>query len=654
MSYTSTSQSQTIWIFRRETVLLLGIILLAFAIRVYRLGFFPLHGDEAFAVIFTQHRLPDMIYYLKISGPDPHPPLYFLTLHFWQALAGSSEVAVRYPSLTLGILMIPLIYELGKRIFTVQGGLLAAFLAALNPFFVWYSQETRMYMMLATLSLLSVLLCLRALREDRVALWIGYVLATVLAISSHYFGLLILAVENGIFFLVKENWPLWRKWFLGQIAIVLIYTPWALSVASFLLAHSKDWIRPVGLLAMLRQVLVVYSLGVTVPGVLGLVLSLPFVLLFLLGLLTSWWEEWRSGLVLSLYLGLPLLGVFFISLQRPIFHERYLILIVPAYLVTLAKGISAVRSFPIVTSFVKARLSSLTLRLPMAVSLALLVVSSLYSLFNYFYVPQYVKSPPWPALAHLIEETGQEGDVIIYNYPDPSPVYYNDGRLPILLLPTDFPLDVKGTTDSLNQLLADNRRIWLVPHKADNWDADGFVETWLDRHADKVRQEAIDSLRLNLYLTPQTFLGLMQSVEADFGHQVRLLGYRLGGDEMAVDAYSLKMEPGQVLPLTLYWQATASMEVDYTVFTHLLQEGNGLWGQKDNQPVGGSYPTSQWTVGEMVVDKYDILVSSEAPKGKYLLEVGLYDLVTGERLPVLDQEGQVMDDRVILVELEIE
>ena len=127
--------------------------------------------------------------------------------------------------------------------------------------------------------------------------------------------------------------------------------------------------------------------------------------------------------------------------------------------------------------------------------------------------------------------------------------------------------------------------------------------------------------------------------QADFGGQIMLLGYDFDGQ-----GRWLSVEPGQAIPLALYWQALASMDMDYTVFIHLLDEKGRIWGQRDSQPLGGYYPTSFWDVGELIEDKYELTVDSSAPEGNYTLVAGLYFLPTGERLPLLDGEG----DRVTL------
>jgi 4-amino-4-deoxy-L-arabinose transferase-like glycosyltransferase len=139
---------------------------------------------------------------------------------------------------------------------------------------------------------------------------------------------------------------------------------------------------------------------------------------------------------------------------------------------------------------------------------------------------------------------------------------------------------------------------------------------------------------------------IVHPLTAHFGEVVSLLGYDLETDEIA---------PGDVLHLTLYWQAQQEMGVSYTVFVHLLDAQNRIWGQWDSVPDRGQYSTTGWLEGEVVVDEYEIPVDPAAPPGEYLLEVGLYDAAQPgyPRLPVLDEQGQIIADRVLLREVEI-
>jgi hypothetical protein len=105
--------------------------------------------------------------------------------------------------------------------------------------------------------------------------------------------------------------------------------------------------------------------------------------------------------------------------------------------------------------------------------------------------------------------------------------------------------------------------------------------------------------------------------------------------------------------LTLYWRALAGMETSYTVFTHLLDSANQIRGQQDNPPMNGTYPTTLWVPGEVVADPYALQVSADAQPGTHAIEIGLYVVETGQRLPVLDAAGQVTGDRILVSEVKV-
>jgi 4-amino-4-deoxy-L-arabinose transferase-like glycosyltransferase len=129
------------------------------------------------------------------------------------------------------------------------------------------------------------------------------------------------------------------------------------------------------------------------------------------------------------------------------------------------------------------------------------------------------------------------------------------------------------------------------------------------------------------------------------GEAIRFLGYDL--DQQDVSA-------GGSLRLTLYWQALAEMDTSYTVFNHLIDDENRIWGQRDGVPGAGALPTSSWIAGEYVIDAYEVSVQRDAPPGRYVLETGMYDLATMRRLPVLDEGGVVLGDRILLEATPIE
>ncbi len=130
----------------------------------------------------------------------------------------------------------------------------------------------------------------------------------------------------------------------------------------------------------------------------------------------------------------------------------------------------------------------------------------------------------------------------------------------------------------------------------------------------------------------------------NFGNEIDLIGY---------DIDEARARPGDTVDVTLYWRAREEMGQDYTVFTHLIDDGGEIWAQSDDQPVRGDYPTSFWDPGQVVRDQYELILPSDIPPGEYQLELGLYLAPTAERLPVLDDAGHMLDNRVLVGPIDV-
>ncbi len=127
------------------------------------------------------------------------------------------------------------------------------------------------------------------------------------------------------------------------------------------------------------------------------------------------------------------------------------------------------------------------------------------------------------------------------------------------------------------------------------------------------------------------------AVGADFGGLIRLVGYDLEAGSWKLETGNWK--PGGEIRLTLHWQALADVDTSYTVFLHLFDAEGVRRGQLDVLPGGEVYPTDEWVPGETVVDTYSVPVDEDAPPGEYTVQVGLYDVTTMERLPVVGAAG---------------
>jgi hypothetical protein len=134
-------------------------------------------------------------------------------------------------------------------------------------------------------------------------------------------------------------------------------------------------------------------------------------------------------------------------------------------------------------------------------------------------------------------------------------------------------------------------------------------------------------------------------LDISFGRLVKLLGYELETESV---------KPGDSLTITLYWQSLAETNQDYSTFVHLLDENELIVTQRDMYPGQGLYPTSLWSTGDTIANRYVLLLPETAfAPNRAQLEVGLYDFATGERLMAYKPNGELLGDNIRFHEIEI-
>jgi len=123
----------------------------------------------------------------------------------------------------------------------------------------------------------------------------------------------------------------------------------------------------------------------------------------------------------------------------------------------------------------------------------------------------------------------------------------------------------------------------------------------------------------------------MYPVNMAFGDVGHLSGY---------DLSSAQVRRGELLIVTLYWEALSAPALNYQVFTHVVADGI-LVAQHDGAPACTHRPTSHWEPGEIVRDEHAIRITASVPPGQVALYTGMYDLLTFAPLPVESGENAV-------------
>ncbi len=198
-----------------------------------------------------------------IPQSESTPPLYYCVAWVWARVFGHGEAGLRSLSAVAGVLVVPVAYAVGARLMSRGAGLIVAALTACNPLLIWYSQEARSYSMLVLLGALSLLAFVHARASPTpgaIALW---VLASGLALATHYFAALTV-VPEAAWLLVEHRG---RRAVSVGVAVAaacgLVLIPLAISQNG---TGHDSWIASAPLGLRLRQIVPQFLVGTGAPA----------------------------------------------------------------------------------------------------------------------------------------------------------------------------------------------------------------------------------------------------------------------------------------------------------------------------------------------------------------------------------------------------
>lgn len=599
------------------------LLLVAFALRAFRLGAQSFWADEGYGLYLASLPLPDLT--RDIFVDLNHVPLYFFALHFWIRLVGDSELTVRFFSLIGGILTVTLLYRLGRALLGAPTGLAAAAIATVAPFHVYYSQEARMHIWTTALGLLAANALVWALdRSTEWRRWALFAGAGALGLYTFYyagFAVAGLALAGGLTLLARRDWRGLGALAAATGAILAAFAPWAVLAAARLAEQAqhkgKDFVT-YDLPSFLQLNWKTAIAGVTAdPDRLAWPIGLVG-LAAVLGLVAV--TRGRYPALLPLFLAIPLIGVFLVNLRYPHFLPRYLLFATPALYLLIAAGIVFSARWPRPVALVATPLA--------LASGAVFLATAGVSLANNYFNPAYFRDD-YRGVARTIAAHAQPDDAIvlnapwqIYNFP-----YYYKGDLPVIGLPYEDPLDPAITEPKLRSLIQQHPGIWLVLYGNASMDPTSFVEGWLDEHAYKVDDAWYGTIRLARYVTappPETRPAVL--VQRDYPGGLRLAGYELAGPPP---------RSGEPVAVRLFWQAWQQPDASYRASLRLLDDAGRVWAQADALPLEGALPTDAWRPGTLYRDPRRLELPVGLPPGPYQLAVVVY----GERGEMLPPEG---------------
>ncbi len=322
-----------------------AIVALGALLRLVALGRKSFWLDEI-ASVWTA-RLPDHLFWAFLWRAEGNMALYYVLLHPW-VYFGTSEASVRLLSALLGIASIPVMYVLGKLLFGVPTARLATLFFALNACAIVVSQEARGYSLLIFGVVASTCLFVRLVEQPSFAMACAYGVVTGLTFYCHYFGLLVPAAQAiSLVALPKGR----RPWMQSAVAAAIIAVA---AVPVLWMVHIQDirhieWVKGPSWLELYHLGGYLAAGSGKIVGAVLLLLDLVLLALFLRTLRASWhnWEHdlrcWRYALIASCLFA-PVVISLLVSIVRPIFYHRFLIIGLPAWVLMCAVGAEQIRS----------------------------------------------------------------------------------------------------------------------------------------------------------------------------------------------------------------------------------------------------------------------------------------------------------------------
>lgn len=460
-----------------RTAVWFGFVLLFAAIlRIYDLGKESYWVDEIYTLqvglqginqILTSHRLDQ-------------PPAYYLPFHYWLQIFGTAEIYARAFSVLASFGSIILLYFIGRELFSKEIGLLSALFMGVSNYQLFYAQEVRFYAFFEFTTLLSYLFLILALKYKKISYFISYVMASILMLYSHTYGVFILAAQNLFYFLqIKRYRNLILTWILCQAVVSFLFLPYAFpliigggkEVNAFMLQIGEPNSLPhPSFLDPLRSI---YRFILPARNDNSWVnISLYFAIgaaIFLAGTSLNAFnhrkEKWMISvksfftefnefpdlkikiIFIGSWLLCPIVLPFIFSvLIAPIYADRYTICAAPAFYLLLALGTFSIRKIT-----------------PLIISFAAFAMIIAPGLTNYYKVPNHQQ---WREAATFVQENSNPNSVIIFaggmgtGIEQKAFTWYYRGNLKSCSI-GNMP-DSNAKSEALQKCISGYDRFWVI------------------------------------------------------------------------------------------------------------------------------------------------------------------------------------------------
>ncbi len=642
-----------------------GFALLAVALvslHTYHFAGREYRQDEAWGLhrVVLTDTMPELF---AIMARAIHPPVWSGLLKVWVVWFGHHEAIARFLSTLFTLLTFAFVYRLGADLFDRRTGLLAVFLLGTLPLFQYYTHEVRPYGMLIAATAAALLTFLRWLRRPDFRHALLFVVAGVVLVYSHFYGLMVMAAL-AVYFIIFVRWEraLYLRAFGLFAAVGLSFTGWLLPFI-----HSFTVTNPGGVGYALEPrdseniwetIAILYNQMQTNPPrlelalvALGALVPLRFIPAhpatpeapFRFG------AAWRKLYIVSialLLLAIPLISNQFVTSVTP----RNMIIVLPALALVAAVGLRV---------------------LPWLARLAVIVVIAYFALTSF---RTYIGIGPYHEIVAAVAPQLTPDTRFVVNIPAmPSQIeaiYYLRERLPLRLpdeqffhlMQTSFrlvsiipvaPANLINATvaDGLPRFeafLAAAPHIWYIETVEDQVSyGEPFIAA-LDAQFAVVREALLpsDPYAGRRPYHVREYRPLPDDLETRFrfGDALTLQGWHI--------AEGVNVRPCDAVTVTSWWRTDAKLDAPYSA-TLVLADGAGMGIARSDQVISAVWPYT-WDTARVYLDERTLTVPCEAEPGDYALLIDVYDPETVTFLPANLPDDTPTGQQVYLTTLFVE
>ena len=331
---------------------IVAAIAAALAVRLANLGEAALWFDETWTAQQIRLAWGDLIRVVLFDEGANHLPLYFLLAKVWSTIWGFSPIALRLFSVVLSMVTVVLIAGIARTIADEKSARWAVWLAAISPYLLHHAQEARMYPLMSALTAASIILLARFLKGHSSRLGIGFVLANLALLTTHYYAMFIVSAVI-IVVLLFQRQPI-SAW-LPAISVTVLGVMGLMLAAILVASHHSGASYDIGLLAMPGVGWSVLSGYTLLPSAeelhaIGaraafpyLVLAVPAIIPLGIGVVAGIIVMDREArLLILITIAIPLLAPFIVRIIFPevSINPRYVMSAAPSFLVLLAVGLA--------------------------------------------------------------------------------------------------------------------------------------------------------------------------------------------------------------------------------------------------------------------------------------------------------------------------